>query len=305
MKRVLITGITGYIGSHLARALLPDCEVYGLVREPLNTMYISDIADRLQLFPCDGRYESVERALQKVKPEIVYHLATYYTGTHGADVTPRMLAANITLGGYLLEAMCACGCKALVYASTVMTHYQSEVYRPLNLYAATKQALSDLIDYYTDTGLLQAVTLVLSDTYGPDDKRPKILNLIKKVALSGEHIALSDGEQDYDVVHIDDVVRAFQIAGTRALSMEQGNETYQVFAEQPLTLRATVETMLRVNNLKLDAGWGERLRLEREMRKVIRIYPALPGWRQEVPLELGLNWVQTGYKQPTTPREPA
>ena len=43
MRRVLITGITGYIGSHLARVLLPDWEVYGLVREPLRTEHIADI----------------------------------------------------------------------------------------------------------------------------------------------------------------------------------------------------------------------------------------------------------------------
>ncbi|MBQ6904343.1 MAG: SelB C-terminal domain-containing protein, partial [Lachnospiraceae bacterium] len=129
----------------------------------------------------------------------------------------------------------------------------------------------------------------LSDTYGPDDKRPKVLNLIKKAALSGEHIALSDGGQDYDAVHIDDAVRAFCMAGHRVLTLPQGSETYQVVAEQPLSLRETVETMLRVNALTLDAGWGERPSQEREIRRAIRLYPTLPGWRPEIPLEQGLS----------------
>ena len=289
MKRVLITGVTGYIGSHLARALLSDCEVYGLVREPLSTEYIADIKEKLHLLQYDGSYESVERAMRESAPDVVYHLATYYTGAHNADVTTKMLAANVMLGGYLLEAMCACGCRSLVYATSIMTHYQGEEYRPLNLYAATKQALSDLIAYYTDAGLLRAVTLVLSDTYGPDDRRPKILNLIRKAAESGEHIALSDGTQDYDVVHIDDVVRAFRMAGERAASMTDGSELYQVCAEHPLTLRETVEKMLAVNGMTLDAGWGERAPSEREQRRAIRLYPTLSGWQQEVSLETGLR----------------
>lgn len=289
MERVLITGITGYIGSHLAKVLLPECEIYGLAREPLNAKYISEIADKIRMLPYDGSYESVESALRESRPDVVYHLATHYTGAHNAAITPAMIAANIVFGGYLLEAMCAHGCGALVYTSTVTAHYQEEAYRPLNLYAATKQALSDLIAYYTDAGLLRAVTLVLSDTYGPGDHRPKILNLVRQAAEKGEHIALSDGEQDYDVVHIDDVVRALCLAGERALTMERSCETYQVTAERPLTLRETVETMLRVNGLALNAGWGERPTAEREIRKAIRIYPALPGWRQEVFLEVGLR----------------
>ena len=113
------------------------------------------------------------------QPELVYHLAAYYTGAHGAQVTPKLIASNITFGAYLLEAMAACSTSALVYASTVMTFYKEKTYCPLNLYAATKQAFSDLLAYYTDAGILRSVTLVLSDTYGPGDRRPKVLNLIR------------------------------------------------------------------------------------------------------------------------------
>ena len=79
------------------------------------------------------------------------------------------------------------------------------------------------------------------------------------------------------------------MAGEHALTMEQGSETYQVVAEQPLTLRETVETMLRISGLTLDAGWGERPVAEREILRAIRLYPTLPGWRQEIPLLEGLR----------------
>lgn len=295
MKRVLITGVTGYIGSHLARTLLPDCEVYGLAREPLHTEYIADIRERLTLLPCDGSYESVEAAVAESAPDVAYHLATLYTGRHDGAVLPAMLEANLTLGAYLLEAMSARRCRALVYATSIMECCGGEAFRPLNLYAATKRALSDLAAYYTDAGLLRAVTLVLTDTYGPGDRRPKILNLILEAARSGEHIALSDGAQDYDVVYIDDVVSAFRAAGERAelLAREaeapRGAERYQVCAERPLTLKETVKELLDVKGLSLDAGWGERPPAEREMRRAVRLWPALPGWSQRVPLRDGLS----------------
>lgn len=290
MKRVLISGVTGYIGSHLARIMLPDYEIYGLVRVPLHTEYIADIQEKLHFVETEGSYEGIQAALQKVRPDLVYHLAAYYTGAHGTQETPKLIASNITFGAYLLEAMAECGIKTLVFASTVMAHYMNEPYLPLNLYAATKQAFSDLLAYYTDAGILRAATLILSDTYGPGDHRPKILNQVKRAAITGEALAFSDGGQEYDVVHIDDVVRAFRMAGEGLLANETWkNEIFQVFSQHPLTLRQTVEQMVALRNLTLNAEWGKRPQPEREIRKAVRLYPAVPGWKPEVELRDGLS----------------
>lgn len=293
MRRVLITGITGYIGSSFARALLSDCQVYGLVRHPIRTDYIADFQDQLHLLDFDGSYKSMEAALREARPDLVYHLAAHYTGAHGAEKMPRLIAANVTMGAYLLEAIAAAGSPPLVYASTVMAHYGGMEYCPLNLYAATKQAFSDLLAYYTDAGLLRAVTLVLSDTYGPGDQRPKVLNLIRRAAQTGEPLALSDGRQDYDV-YIDDVVQAFQAAGEQLMQGVWSNERFQVVSERPLTLRETVELMLQVNGLTLNAAWGQRPIPEREIRRAVRIYPTLPDWEPQVSLSEGLRtfWIK-------------
>lgn len=293
MKKVLITGITGYIGSHLAKALLPDYEVCGLVRKPLHTEYIADFQDRLRLFPVDSSYESMHNAVQAAQPDLVYHLAAYYTGTHGAQETPKLVDSNITFGAHLLEALSACKVPALAYATTYMTHYRGEDYCPLNLYAATKQAFFDLLAYYTDAGLLRAATLVISDTYGPGDQRPKVLNAVKRAAGTGVRVAFSTGNIPYDVVYIDDIVSAFRIIGERLLRGEFQNDVFQAVSESPLSLRETVEKMLKVNHLTLNAGWGERPKAEREMSELIRLYPPPPGWTPQVPLDEGLKELAT------------
>ena len=69
MKRVLITGITGYIGSHLAKALMAEYEVCGLVRTPLHTAYIAGFQDRLRLLPVDGTSESIQDlTVRRIRP---------------------------------------------------------------------------------------------------------------------------------------------------------------------------------------------------------------------------------------------
>lgn len=289
MRKILITGITGYIGSRLARSLLDRCEIYGLVREPLNLIYIADIAPQIHILKYDGSYGSMEAALKTSQPDLVYHLAAYYTGARGAEHVPKLIESNVALGAYLLEAMAACNTPGLVYATTYMTHYQGADYCPVNLYAATKQAFSDLLAYYADAGLMRAVTLVISDTYGPGDRRPKVLNVIKRAAETGERVAFTSGNIPYDVVYIDDVVSAFRLAGERLLQGEFQNDIFQVVPESPLSLRDTVEMMLRVNRLTLNAGWGERPAAEREMSELIRLYPTPPGWVPEVSLEEGLK----------------
>lgn len=289
MKRALITGITGYIGSHLARRLLPDWEVCGLVRQPLNLEYIADIAPRIELFRYDGTYDSMDAALAACRPDLVYHLAAYYTGSHNKEHIPKLLDSNIGMGLHLLEAMSAHRVPFLVSASTVMSHYGGEQYRPLNLYAATKQAFSDLLAYYVDTRMLCAVTLVLSDTYGPGDHRPKVLNLIRDAAQKGEPMALSYGDQDYDLVHIDDVASAFQMAGDQLLEGRLQGGTFQVIPEAPLTLRETVELLLRIHGSSWRGGWGQRPATERKISRSIRLYPTLPGWRPAVSLKEGLS----------------
>lgn len=288
--RILITGITGYIGSNLARHLLKQHQIFGLSHgnTPRST-YISSIQDQVEWLPYTGDGNSLSSQLQSIKPDLVYHLATYYTGSHEMEHIPKLIESNIVLGTQLLQAMAQAQCSKLIYTTSIMEHYQSQAYCPLNLYAATKKAFSDILEFYTNSELIQSGTLVLSDTYGSDDQRPKILNLIRNHQSSSETLALSDGQQDYVLVHVDDVVRALDMAEQQLCAREWANRTFQVLPKQCFTLRQTVETWIKLNNAQVNLAWGKRPAPARDMRRMVKIYPPVPRWQPLISLEQGLR----------------
>lgn len=287
--RIFITGITGYIGSHLARSLLPEHSVFGLARAPFRTDYLADIQNQITLYPYHGHAEDLMAGLQDCRPDLVFHLAAHYTGAHDFTAMTALLDANITLGAYLLEAMVQCGCSHLIYAASVMENYQNQAYAPVNLYAATKQAFEDLLRYYSDQELVRAGGIVLSDTYGPEDRRPKILNLIHQAARTQTPIDLSDGLQEYAAVYIDDVTRAFRMAGEQLVAGSWKNQKFQVLPDTVYSLRDTVEKMLHVCGHAADTRWGKRPANGPQIQKTIRLYPPVPGWQPEVSLVDGLK----------------
>jgi nucleoside-diphosphate-sugar epimerase len=288
--RILITGVTGYLGSSLARALAGRHQVYGLVREPVRETYLAGLRPELTLLPYDGSYASMQKAVAQCRPDLIYHLAAYYIGTHTqADVLP-LLQSNVAMGAYLLEAACSLGCGRLVYASTVTEFDRDGSYRPLSLYAATKRAFRDLAAYYQDTGALGMITLVLSDTYGPGDLRPKVLNRVREAICTGQPLSLSAGDQEYDAVYIDDVVRAFVLAGEELLrDPGRKDACYQVFSAAPIPLRQAIEKLVRISGRSPDLIWGQRTVSPRALKQAVRLFPAVPGWSAGVSWDEGLT----------------
>lgn len=288
--KILITGITGYIGSRLAKALLPEHTVYGLVRQPVNlTYWPPELPEKPVFLSYDGTGESVLVALETSQPDVVFHLATHYTAAHDIQTIPNLLESNLVFGCYLLEAMCATKCKHLVYTTTVTTHCSGQGYKPLTLYAASKQAFSDLVEFYVREGELCAAAVALSDTYGPQDQRPKVLNLLRQSILEKVPVDLTSGKQIYDAVYIDDVVDGLMKAAKAKENVSLPHTFFQLASPSPLTLRETAELMLQVNGVQYQPNWGARPDPVQRQDFPIRLYPIVPGWHPKTSLEEGLQ----------------
>lgn len=289
-QHALVTGATGFIGGNLARALLDQgWGVSCLVRSGSDCKDLPKEADIIvydqQLGP-----RGLADLLGKIRPAVVFHLASKFLAGHTPEDIPDLVASNIQFGAELLEAMTLSQTSLLVNTGTSWQHYESRAYSPVNLYAATKQAFEALLQYYLEAGGVRCVTLKLFDTYGPNDPRPKLFHLLGRVAASSEALAMSPGEQLIDLVHIDDVIRAFLLAAQRLLAGEVvSSEAYGVSSGRPISLRDLVAIYSQVSGRRLNVEWGGRPYRNREVMVPWSTVPSLPGWHPAISLEEGIR----------------
>lgn len=301
-RRALVTGATGYVGSKLCQRLLGDgWTVDALVRDagrPLPTTLTSTVTPHVY----DGSTESVLTAITKSKPDVVFHLASLCIAEHRSEQVTLLIASNVLYGTQLVEACVRKGIKYFINTGTSWQHYRSNAYDPVCLYAATKQAFEDILDFYTDAFPFCATTLKLFDTYGPDDPRAKILNMIGSALRSGEHLEMTPGEQKVDFVHIDDVTEAFCAAARRLMLNKSGfkQERYSVSTGETISIRNLVTLIEEMSNEKLNVTFGARPYRHREVMGPLSSQNWIPGWTPQINLKAGLAvFLQISREQPS------
>jgi nucleoside-diphosphate-sugar epimerase len=290
--RALLTGATGFVGSRLAHYLIAEgWEVTGLVRPHSKLDQLKPRPDiPVKILELDGNIDTFFAQVRNAKPDAVFHLASLFLAQHMPHEVAPMIQANLTLGTELLEAMSAAGITRFINVGTGWQHYNNAPYRPVNLYAATKQAFEDILAYYCDAHALRAITLKIFDSYGPDDPRPKLISALMRAAREQKALELSPGEQQLELVHIDDICNAFTIAATRTATLPAGtHERYALTAAHRITLRQLVEQMKTALNTDIPVKFGAKPYRPREVMVPWTNGTRLPGWSPQVPLAEGIR----------------
>lgn len=277
MRRVIVTGGNGFIGSSLISRLLNEgVEVHALVNE--NHQRLDRILPAACIHVLDQNIGSAVDLVTGIAPDCIFHLAAVYSEPVSPGTVLSMIEGNVTLGACLLFAATHCSTKP-IFINTG-TYWQFDVtsaYSPNTLYAATKQAFQDLLVFYRTRMGVASVSLILYDTFGEHDTRPKLWRRLATSA-AGEKIQLSSGEQKIQLVHIDDIVSAFTHA---AALLEQGAEldpVYSVSAQQPDRLRTLVEAFNEQAGLGLNLQWGAVPHWEGQILDPW-VGSRLPGWK--------------------------
>jgi nucleoside-diphosphate-sugar epimerase len=288
MRRVLVSGATGFVGGHLVRHLAARGVVVGcVVRAASDTTGLGAAA----VLPHDGSTEVLHAIVREFRPQCVVHLASYFVAEHVPHDVAPLIQSNLLFATQLADAAAAAGVEHFVNTGTAWQHYRDAPYDPVCLYAATKQAFDDILRYYRERVGMRVVTLELSDTYGPGDRRQKLLPLLLRRVRDRQPMGMSAGEQRISLVFISDVVDAFVRAIELVAELPPGAEArYGVEAAEQPRLRELVSLVERAAGVALPIRWGERPYRQREMMVPWR-GPALPGWRPRVDLATGIRRV--------------
>jgi UDP-glucose 4-epimerase len=261
----LVTGVAGFIGSHLAESLLDAGEdVVGL--DCFTDYYAREIkAANLAASLAHPRFRFVEAALQTVDlPGLldgvteVYHLAAQagvrrswgrdfstYT-THNVDATQR-----------LLEAVKDREVRRFVYASSSSV-YGDEVsipmredarVQPVSPYGVTKLAAEHLCHLYQVNHGLPAVSLRYFTVYGARQRPDMGFHRFLRAALTGQPIALyGDGEQTRDFTFVGDIVAATRAAGDRG----RPGAVYNIGGGSRVSINQVLDEIGRLTSRALD-----------------------------------------------------
>jgi nucleoside-diphosphate-sugar epimerase len=314
MPSVLLTGASGFIGSHIAsRLVVGGWHVVAPTRGKGIPWRLRDIDGPGHLEVVEGwditHWSAVADLVRTCRPEAVVHAAAYGVAAEEEDPAD-MVAVNALGAAALADAAASVGCRSFVYLGTAIEYgpsddplAESSPLEAANLYGVTKSAGWLLADFYRRHRELPLVTLRPFNAYGPKETVTKLVPHVICSALRGESVRLTSGEQVRDFLFVDDVASAVELALTGAL---EAGGTYNVASGMGTAVRdlgaRILELMANPVPLHVGAlaparggyprlvgnatrlgqmGWRPRVTLDEGLRRTIAWYRANPCFWQE------------------------
>ena len=304
MKVVCLTGVTGFLGSHLARAFVHQgWEVHGFKRSTSDLTRLRDVRDRMVFHDVDR--EPLEALFPSSRPpDAVLHLATNY-GRNG-ELASQVAQVNTLFPLTLLEESIRREVPLFLHADTC---FQVQ-YRFLQAYTLSKQHFAAWGEILAG-GKTRFVNVKLYHPYGPGDGPGKFVpQMIRSCLESNGDIDLTLGEQKKDFIFVDDVVSAFQVLLANGDHLPAGFVSVDCGSGQATSIRTFVETVHRLTGSRARLRFGALPYRDNEVmfsQADISRLRAL-GWKPAIPLEDGIRRIlreEPSQEKTSTPREPA
>jgi CDP-paratose synthetase len=279
--RIVLTGATGFLGSHLAHAFISaGHQVAAIVRASSDTRRLSTILTQLELIDA----ACLDKSLAAIQPEVIVHTATCY-GRHGEKAT-ELLQANLLLPLQLLEHTAAAGSFLFINTDTTLPS-------DLNQYALSKSQFVEWCRSLANYGN-RIANVRLEYVYGPGDDETKFpTQVVRACVRQVPEFKLSPGEQLRDFIYIDDAVAAYMVLleGARLQSKPWrnyglGTGATTSVAEFAETAKRESASLTRLNFGALPYRAKEPMRLCAKVGTLKSL-----GWRHEISLVEGIRKV--------------
>lgn len=281
---VLLTGATGFLGSHLLEALLKQgYSVVILKRSTSNLWRIEHLTGQYKSHDVDT--QPIEQAFEEQRIDCVIHTACHY-GRNGSALG-EVVESNLIFGLNVLEA-------SINHQVTSFINTDSLLPRDLNAYSLSKKQLVDWLNQQSTN--IQVINLKLEHMYGPKDDSTKFIAwLVTQLKQNAPKINLTSGIQKRDFIYIDDVVSAFLCVLQSATGLPSFSE-YEVGTGKSIEVKTFVQNLKQVfeqnnglTNTQLNFGavpyrQGEILEFKVDNQAMRQL-----GWEPKVSLLQGLE----------------
>jgi nucleoside-diphosphate-sugar epimerase len=181
-KNLLITGASGFVGGHV----LDDClknnfNVYTILRHSKkNIIFVKKY--KKKIFPIFyNKINQIKNKLTNCKIDYVIHCATHYIKKHNHNDIENIIKSNVLFSTVILDAAVNIKIKKFINLGTVWQHFNDTKNLAFNFYAATKQSFECILNYYKNKYTkIKFYNILLTDTFGVNDKRKKIIPILLK-----------------------------------------------------------------------------------------------------------------------------
>ena len=280
--RAVVTGATGFIGSHLTRRLTEA----GTTVVALSRGKASGGAATSRLVADLNDPEAVAAAVAEAQPEVVFHLASAVTGNRALDAVWPTLTGNAVSTVAVLQAAARAGVRRVVLAGSMEEPRDDAI--PASPYAAAKQAARIYADLFRASYGLEVVHLRIFMVYGPgQEDRTKLVPASALALSQGIVPDFGSGERRVDWIHVSDVVEAL----VAAAAIEPAPKVpVDVGSGTPTTIRSVVEAIGRLAGCDPSDGFGRLPDRPREVEPIADVAASqrLLGWSPRVALHDGL-----------------
>lgn len=311
-KRVLITGGSGFIGSHLVHRLLADgAEVAVTVRygNVMKNERLRDCWDDLRIIEADLRNRGALAFIDEFAPEVIFHLAAYNHVGQSFVQVEECFDVNAKGTANLIDT-CGSSVEKFIYMSTSEVYgYQTQVPflesmcpQPISPYAITKYAGELYCQMKQRIGGERSIVILRPfNTFGPYQSAKAVIPELIVNCLRGGPIKTTKGEQTREFNYVSNVVDALVMAAA-----------YDGEIVGPINIAAGEEVPIRDLVHKIAELTGTHAQLEvgalpYRPTEIWRMYADSSrarktlGWKPEVSLEEGLKrtieWFREYYRE--------
>lgn len=241
-KTVLITGINGFLGSHLAKRLMEDYQVIGLEYQ---------VDDLYRLKGCDfevlvASIDNMKRLLENKTVEFVIHTATFY-GRNNEEM-PQIAETNLVMPFQLLDAAIRNHVKAFINTDTVLDRYVSP-------YALTKNQFREWL--YFRRNEIKGINLQLEHFYGKGCSNSNFISLmIDKLKHNETSIDLTAGEQLRDFIYYEDILDAYELVMHKADQISARFANYQVGSGEHISIKDLMLLLKKITGSTSTLNFG-------------------------------------------------